>query len=78
MKRLFHLCLAAVTFFIATVALHAEEPHIARESIEWCNIWIPDANGTKLPRVLLIGDSITGATASRSPMSSRARRPWPG
>jgi lysophospholipase L1-like esterase len=37
----------------------AGETTIARESIEWCNIWIPDANGTKLPRVLLIGDSIT-------------------
>jgi hypothetical protein len=31
----------------------------AAPDIEWCNIWIPDANGTKLPRVLLIGDSIT-------------------
>ncbi len=60
MKRLFHLCLAVVTFSIATAALHAEDPHISRESIEWCNIWVPDANGTKLPRVLLIGDSITG------------------
>lgn len=40
-------------------ALPAEAPHVAREAIEWCNIWIPDANGTELPRVLLIGDSIT-------------------
>jgi lysophospholipase L1-like esterase len=38
----------------------AEAPHISRESIEWCNVWITEANGTKLPRVLLIGDSITG------------------
>ena len=30
----------------------------ARESIEWCDIWISHANETKLPRVLLIGDSI--------------------
>jgi len=37
----------------------AEEPHIAREAIEWADIWIPDANGTTLPRVLLIGDSIS-------------------
>jgi lysophospholipase L1-like esterase len=37
----------------------AEGPHVSREAIEWCNIWIPDANGTNLPRVLLIGDSIT-------------------
>jgi lysophospholipase L1-like esterase len=43
----------------ATAVVHAAEPHIAREAIEWCSIWIPDANDTKLPRVLLIGDSIT-------------------
>ncbi len=60
MKHLFHLSLAVVTLSITTAALHAEEPRITRESIEWCNVWIPDANGTKLPRVLLIGDSITG------------------
>jgi lysophospholipase L1-like esterase len=59
MKRLFHVGLAAVTVFIATTTLNAGEPHIARESIEWADIWIPDANGTTLPRVLLIGDSIT-------------------
>ncbi len=31
-------------------------PH--RERIEWCDIWVEDASGTSLPRVLLIGDSI--------------------
>jgi lysophospholipase L1-like esterase len=31
---------------------------LARESIEWCDIWISHANETNLPRVLLIGDSI--------------------
>ena len=30
-----------------------------RESIEWCDIWISHANETNLPRVLLIGDSIS-------------------
>ncbi|HVU27218.1 MAG TPA: SGNH/GDSL hydrolase family protein [Verrucomicrobiae bacterium] len=33
----------------------------AHESIEWCDIWISHANETNLPRVLLIGDSITRA-----------------
>ncbi|HEV2693456.1 MAG TPA: SGNH/GDSL hydrolase family protein [Verrucomicrobiae bacterium] len=33
----------------------------ALESIEWCDIWISHANETNLPRVLLIGDSITRA-----------------
>jgi hypothetical protein len=30
-----------------------------REAIEWCDVWISHANKTNLPRVLLIGDSIT-------------------
>lgn len=50
-------CLIAAA--AATGNVSAAEPHISRESIEWCNVWIPDANGTKLPRVLLLGDSIT-------------------
>ncbi len=33
----------------------------AKESTEWCDIWITHANQTGLPRVLLIGDSITRA-----------------
>jgi hypothetical protein len=35
----------------------AEEP--IRERIEWADIWVTDANKNDLPRVLLIGDSIT-------------------
>src|ERR1700728_866896 len=38
---------------------HASSP--SRESIEWCDIWISHANETNLPRILLIGDSITRA-----------------
>jgi lysophospholipase L1-like esterase len=63
MRTRIHVCLPlAVAFVLAAAAapLLAGEPHISREAIEWCNVWIPDANGTKLPRVLLIGDSITG------------------
>ncbi len=30
-----------------------------RENIEWLDVWIPDFNEHALPRVLLIGDSIT-------------------
>jgi GDSL-like Lipase/Acylhydrolase family len=36
-------------------------PPSGRESVEWCDIWISHANETNLPRVLLIGDSITRA-----------------
>jgi hypothetical protein len=30
-----------------------------REDIEWLNVWLPHTNDTLLPRVLLIGNSIT-------------------
>lgn len=50
----------AVGFVVLAASVaQAETPKVVRESIEWCNIWIPDADGTALPRVLLIGDSIT-------------------
>ena len=39
----------------------ASYPPPAKESIEWCDIWISHANEANLPRVLLIGDSITRA-----------------
>jgi lysophospholipase L1-like esterase len=45
-------------------AVHAgsdDYPPSAKESIEWCDIWISHADETNLPRVLLIGDSITRA-----------------
>lgn len=44
---------------VLTAAAYSGQPHIAREGIEWCDIWITQASETKLPRVLLIGDSIT-------------------
>src|SRR5882672_10934318 len=51
-------CLAAgFASNLAATKLNAAPP--ARESIEWCDIWISHANETNLPRVLLIGDSIT-------------------
>jgi len=33
--------------------------HYEREATEWVTTWIPSANVTNLPRVLLVGDSIT-------------------
>jgi len=46
-------CLASQVLIASADVLPA-----ARESIEWCDIWLPHANEAKLPRVLLIGDSI--------------------
>jgi hypothetical protein len=47
-----------VGFSICVVLVRADAAPLARESIEWCDIWISHANETNLPRVLLIGDSI--------------------
>ena len=52
----FFICLTPLTGAAADIY-----PPSARESIEWCDIWIAHANETNLPRVLLIGDSITRA-----------------
>ena len=60
MRHVFLLTGVTLAIVAATTKIHAAVPHISREAIEWCNIWIPDANESKLPRVLLIGDSITG------------------
>jgi GDSL-like Lipase/Acylhydrolase family len=55
------LILFGICFASLAGARAAEIPPSARESIEWCDIWISHANETNLPRVLLIGDSITRA-----------------
>ena len=52
------LCSALAAVSVLALGAHADTPPI-RESIEWCDIWVPHADETKLPRVLLIGDSIT-------------------
>jgi len=55
MSRVLPACLALLVFFGAS----AETPVLHRERIEWCDIWFTDAEKDALPRVLLIGDSIT-------------------
>jgi hypothetical protein len=57
-SRLSILVLAFVC--LANIGFTAESAP-KREDIEWTNIWIPGLHRTDLPRVLLIGDSITNA-----------------
>jgi len=48
--------------FAVSVALALASPaaaQVVRENIEWLDVWIPNTNDAGLPRVLLIGDSIT-------------------
>jgi hypothetical protein len=46
-----------VDFVLASVGQGNKD--LLRERIEWCDIWITNADKDDLPRVLLIGDSIT-------------------
>src|SRR5262249_24507246 len=39
----------------------AQDGQPRRENIEWTDVWFPNSNNHDLPRVLLIGDSITRA-----------------
>src|ERR1700744_1940772 len=56
-KLTWFLCVAA-SLAINLAAADTNSAPPARESIEWCDIWVSHANETNLPRVLLIGDSI--------------------
>src|SRR4051795_9542211 len=52
----------AVAVFATLSAIAGEPAHDAvRENIEWLDVWVPNTNAHDLPRVLLIGDSITRA-----------------
>lgn len=54
MKLLFT---ALLPLLVVSQLVSAQEP--IRERIEWADIWVTDADKDDLPRVLLIGDSIT-------------------
>ena len=58
MSGIILLVMFSACFASSVGAQSAGIPPSARESIEWCDIWISHANETNLPRVLLIGDSI--------------------
>jgi lysophospholipase L1-like esterase len=53
------LILAACVAPACCAAGSAEGPRVVRENIEWLDVWVPDAGAHDLPRVLLVGDSIT-------------------
>lgn len=47
-----------VLFVLASAAASQTKP-VVREDTEWLDVWLPNTNSHDLPRVLLIGDSIT-------------------
>jgi lysophospholipase L1-like esterase len=61
MKMLSLMRASAAVLLLAGFAAKssAQDPAVHREAIEWCDVWMPNMNGHDLPRVMLIGDSIT-------------------
>ena len=64
MRRMTVIVLGALGLAMGTTALAAgpdttPTAQVSREDIEWLDVWLPHTNDHKLPRVLLIGDSIT-------------------
>ena len=59
MTRLIPPMISTLGLTLLAGAQPVDFPPAAKESIEWCDLWISHANETNLPRVLLIGDSIT-------------------
>lgn len=54
--------LLIVCFVLCVSAFAAENARNAKhEDIEWCDVWMPHMRESGLPRVLLVGDSITRA-----------------
>lgn len=52
-----YLLVLQTVMLMAVSAAGGETPRLER--IEWTDVWVADANQNALPRVLLIGDSIT-------------------
>ena len=53
------IILTTILFAVSAFAFAQTERSIPREDIEWIDVWGPHNNDNELPRVLLIGDSIT-------------------
>lgn len=51
--------LALACVVLGACTSRGDEPRVVRENIEWLDVWVPNVNDKGLPRVLLIGDSIT-------------------
>jgi len=60
-KTVFNILVTTAATLVVTVPVKADNasPKILRENIEWCDMHVDDTGGTKLPRVLFIGDSIS-------------------
>lgn len=57
-KRVVAVLMCSISF-AAMSQTNLSKLKVIREGTEWCDIWIPSATSDALPRVLLVGDSIT-------------------
>jgi hypothetical protein len=57
--RLLSILITALAVLVSVGS--TAEPTLKREDIEWTNIWVPNLQKSDLPRVLLVGDSITNS-----------------
>jgi hypothetical protein len=59
MKKFKHLRIVLIVLGFALTSKAQEPKQVIRESIEWLDVWMPNTNDSALPRILLIGNSIT-------------------
>src|SRR5690349_2170456 len=59
MKTFRSLLIATLTISSVISATAQSKKAPVRESIEWLDVWLPNTNDSGLPRILLIGNSIT-------------------
>jgi lysophospholipase L1-like esterase len=60
-KNLSHILLCILCIVISFDIYAQDSVRTVREDIEWLDIWAPHTNDRQLPRILLIGNSITRA-----------------
>jgi lysophospholipase L1-like esterase len=64
MKKMSYKILSCILFGVSCLAVSLDaytqnKSRTLREDIEWLDVWMPHTNDRQLPRVLLIGNSIT-------------------
>src|SRR5882757_6742614 len=59
-KHLSYISMVVILILACTIPLMAQNGNKpVRENIEWLDVWMPNTNDSLLPRILLIGNSIT-------------------
>ncbi len=58
-KELLHAVLAALLLLTVALPVMAQEKEPMREGTEWLDVFMPNNNDKALPRILLIGNSLT-------------------